>query len=127
MFGYIYKITNTINGKIYVGLHKSEKFDESYWGSGSNLKEDYKKFGRDKFIREVLESCDTLEQLNEREQHWIEYLDARNPSVGYNIQPGGVRFLGTNIHPKQNRDYQKRLVNESLMANGLTMGLWSLI
>ena len=39
MFGYIYKITNTVNGKIYVGLHKSEKFDESYWGSGSNLKE----------------------------------------------------------------------------------------
>ena len=34
MFGYIYKTTNLINGKIYIGQHKSEVFDNSYYGSG---------------------------------------------------------------------------------------------
>ena len=102
MFGYIYKITNSINGKIYIGLHKSKDFDESYWGSGSNLKEDYKKFGKANFTREILEQCDTLKQLNEREQYWIEYLDSRNPLIGYNIQPGGVRFFGYE-HPQETK------------------------
>jgi hypothetical protein len=30
MYGYIYKITNNINGKMYIGMHRSNKFDENY-------------------------------------------------------------------------------------------------
>lgn len=94
MYGYIYKITNNINGKIYVGLHTSATFDENYWGSGSNLHEAYSKFGRDNFTREVLQECESLEEMNQAEVYWIDILDARNPEIGYNIQPGGIKFFG---------------------------------
>ena len=38
MFGYIYKTTNLLNNKIYIGQHKSELFDTKYFGSGKILK-----------------------------------------------------------------------------------------
>lgn len=37
MYGYIYKTTNLINNKIYIGQHKHEKFDIKYFGSGYAL------------------------------------------------------------------------------------------
>lgn len=37
MYGYIYKTTNLINGKIYIGQHKSEEYDSSYYGSGKKI------------------------------------------------------------------------------------------
>ena len=37
MYGYIYKTTNLVNGKIYIGQHKSNTFDTNYYGSGTIL------------------------------------------------------------------------------------------
>lgn len=91
IYGYIYKITNLINGKIYVGKHKYpfNKMDNSYWGSGLHLKRALDTYGKENFNREVLEYCSTLELLNEKESDWIDKLDSRNPEIGYNIKPGG--------------------------------------
>ena len=52
MFGYIYKITNKINGKIYVGKHKYDKpeIDESYWCSGSYIMRSINKYGIENII-----------------------------------------------------------------------------
>ena len=48
MFGYIYKTTNLINGKIYVGKHKGA-FTEKYLGSGVHLKRAVKIYGKECF------------------------------------------------------------------------------
>jgi group I intron endonuclease len=82
----IYKTTNTLNGKIYVG--KDCNSNAYYLGSGIWLKRAIKKYGKGNFIKEVLEECD-LSNINEREVYWIKELDARNPKVGYNIAAGG--------------------------------------
>ena len=49
MYGYIYETTNLINGKKYIGKHKSSKFDENYYGSGTYLKKCYRKIWKRKF------------------------------------------------------------------------------
>lgn len=45
MYGYVYQTINLINGKKYIGKHKSNVFDESYKGSGVYLSRAIKKYG----------------------------------------------------------------------------------
>jgi len=81
---YIYKTTNLINGKIYIG--KSEKdFNENYYGSGLILKKAIKKYGKDNFIVELIEKHDNIDSLNDREKYWIDY----HSKNSYNIAEGG--------------------------------------
>lgn len=54
MYGYIYKTTNLINGKIYVGQHKG-KFDRGYVGSGKILKLALTKYGKQNFLTELID------------------------------------------------------------------------
>lgn len=89
MYGYIYMTINQINGKIYVGKHKSEVFDENYYGSGIALKSAMNKYGKDNFFTFMLRSAETLEELNELEKICIKELHAQDNQVGYNIAPGG--------------------------------------
>lgn len=88
-YGYIYLTTNLINGMMYFGQHKSESFDESYKGSGTLVRRAYDKHGWENFKTEVLEWCQSREELNEREKYWISYYDAVNSPDFYNIAPGG--------------------------------------
>ena len=89
MFGYIYKTTNKINNKIYIGQHISSSFDIKYKGSGVSLSYAIKKYGWNSFYTEILEECDSLDQMNEREGYWIDYYNSTDPSIGYNLDSGG--------------------------------------
>lgn len=94
----IYKTTNLINGKIYVGQHyikPENSATDGYLGSGKILKQAVKKYGKENFEREILEVC-TYENVADREIYWIEILDSRNSDVGYNLSLGGLgpRLLG---------------------------------
>jgi group I intron endonuclease len=82
----IYKTTNIITGKIYVG--KDCGRHRNYLGSGTYLLRAIKKYGRNNFKREVLEICSAA-TVCKREIFWIKKLDARNKKVGYNISIGG--------------------------------------
>jgi len=81
----IYKTTNLINGKFYVG--KDEKNNPEYLGSGINLNRAIKKYGKENFIKETIEVCSTREELIEREKYWIKETKAQE--LGYNIADGG--------------------------------------
>jgi group I intron endonuclease len=83
----IYKITNKINGKIYVG--KSTTNNENYFGSGISINRALVKYGKENFIREIIENCLSEIELNEREIFWIEELKSTDKMVGYNITKGG--------------------------------------
>ena len=89
-YGYIYKTTNLTNGKFYVGKHRRSTFDFNYFGSGVLIQKALKKEGKKNFLCEVLEWCETPEQLNERERFWVEELNARDLTIGYNLCAGGM-------------------------------------
>ena len=89
MYGYIYKTTNLVNGKIYIGKKESPVFDVNYWGSGKYFKQAFKKYGAQNFSREILEWADTLEDLNRKEQKWIALYHLPDLKIGYNISAGG--------------------------------------
>lgn len=90
-YGFIYITTNNINGKKYVG---QKKYDDkrkwvSYLGSGIALNNAINKYGRENFSREIIEECNSKEQLDDREKYWIAYYDAVNSKAFYNIACGG--------------------------------------
>ena len=66
MYGYIYKTTNNINGKIYIGQHKSNIFDSNYKGSGVRLADAIKKYGKDNFSVELLVECQSKQEMDEQ-------------------------------------------------------------
>jgi len=89
---YIYKIINLINNKIYIGQRSSKilhELDTKYMGSGKIIKRAINKHGIENFIKEIIEICESKEQLNEREIYWIEFYQSRNPEIGYNLTKGG--------------------------------------
>jgi group I intron endonuclease len=102
----IYKTTNLITGKIYVGKHTTGK--KNYLGSGKWLKRSVKKYGRHNFKREVLETCTSLEELDIREIYWIAQLDARNPKIGYNLNKGGLGNSSEDVSGRKNPMYNKK-------------------
>ena len=94
MYGYIYKTTNLVNGKIYIGQHKSSQFDKVYYGSGSLFLKAFERYGRDSFICEMLEACNSFEELNEKEKYYISLYDSMNKILGYNLTEGGQGISG---------------------------------
>ena len=85
----IYKITNKINGKSYIGLSSNieERFKKHRQMQGEKiLYSAFEKYGIENFEFSVLEYC-LLEQLSEREKYWIAYYDTYNN--GYNATLGG--------------------------------------
>lgn len=82
---HIYKITNKINGKWYIG--KTNGRDLNYFGSGKLLKQAVDKYGKDNFERIILEEVDS--DINAREQYWIEQTNAVADPMSYNLASGG--------------------------------------
>lgn len=103
---YIYKTTNIINGKVYVG--KSEKpINDLYLGSGKILKQAIKKYGIENFKKEIIEHCSSIEELNKREIFWIKELNSQY-SNGYNISSGGDWGDTISNHPNKLEIIEKK-------------------
>lgn len=86
---YLYKITNLLNNKIYIGVHKTDDINDGYMGSGSVIKSAIKKYGIENFKKEVLEFFDTytLALTKEAEIVTDEFLLREDV---YNLRRGGT-------------------------------------
>ena len=93
----IYKITNIINNKCYVGqstdvikrIQKHIKTLLSGTNRNEHLQNSYNKYGTGNFTIEIIEEC-TKECLDEREIFWIDYYKSYDPQYGYNKTKGGT-------------------------------------
>ena len=85
----IYRTTNLINGKTYVGQHRFENVNDSYLGSGRLIRRAIKKYGKENFKKEIIISGDfTQEQIDKFERCMI-FFERFNGKSEYNIDNGG--------------------------------------
>ena len=115
VYGIIYKITNKINKKCYIGQTKSKRgFKGRYYHAGNGIERVYKlhkylkesgksynqylfnsieKYGFDAFeVDEVIDTAMSPEELDEKEIYYIKYFNSYNN--GYNLTLGGERGCG---------------------------------
>lgn len=83
----IYKTTNLINGKIYIG--KDVKNKPSYYGSGKILLLSIKKYGKKNFKKEIIDTATDFNELSKKEIFWVSHYSSTDRSIGYNICLGG--------------------------------------
>ena len=88
MYYYVYKVTNLINNKIYIGVHKTENLNDGYMGSGKFLKQAFVKYGKYNFAKKVLKYFKTETDMFEYERIIVNEEFVKLPNV-YNIAPGG--------------------------------------
>ena len=82
----IYKTTNTVNGKYYIGVHNDTK--SNYLGSGKALLNAIKEHGRENFVRETLEVFDTEADAYLREAQLVDETVVADRN-SYNVGKGG--------------------------------------
>lgn len=102
--------TNCKNGKIYIGQHKSSRFDVDYFGSGVWFKKIFLANGKENFKCEILQECNSLEEMNDREKYWIEQYQSRNPEVGYNLAKGGEQIYSGCT------DKERKLISKKILT-----------
>ena len=94
---YIYKTTNLVNGKYYIGKHSTFNLEDDYLGSGIYLRRSIRKYDKENFVKEVLEYCDTKELCNEREKEIVNE-NIIHDKMCMNLKQGGLGGLSSEKH-----------------------------
>lgn len=113
---YIYKITNKINGKIYIGqtIHSIHSRFLKHKTIARIKNRDYKaihkainKYGEDNFVLELVEECHSMEELNNKETEYIKQFNSLVPN-GYNLCTGGFNKTPSLETIQKIKDTRKR-------------------
>ena len=100
----VYKITNNINNKIYIGAHQTKDIDDGYMGSGKLILRAIKKYGKDKFVKKILKNFNNLDEMFEYESRIVNEKFIKSNRT-YNITVGGN---GGFFHINDNRSEEQR-------------------
>jgi len=87
IYHYLYKITNQINLKEYVGVHSTKYLKDGYKGSGTGLKSAYNKYGIENFTKEIIKFYQSREELLKAEAEivnteWVQSSTNYNQIIG---------------------------------------------
>jgi len=112
MHNILYKTTNLINNKYYIGIHCTEDIKDTYLGSGTLLKKAIKKYGKHNFKREILQEVNTIGELVELEKKVvnIDFCKDRNT---YNMEVGG---RGGKIWTKELKEKMSSSIQRGFVA-----------
>lgn len=100
-FYIIYKLTNVVNNKIYIGAHVTKNVNDEYMGSGHALNRAKKKYGIEQFKKEILHVFDNEQDMWKKELEIVNEEFCKDPT-NYNIRTGGIggwnHWNGTTAH-----------------------------
>lgn len=116
MYYTVYKVTNQLNGKCYIGKHQTLDLDDRYMGSGKLIKRAIAKYGIENFSKEILHVFDSEAEMNAKEAEIVTEEFCRS---SYNICPGGrggFNYINTQILTPELRRKGRVNANKRLKA-----------
>lgn len=117
MFYLIYKITNLLNGMIYIGKHYTTDINDSYMGSSAWLKASIKKHGIENFKKEILFIFDNETDMNNKERELVnkEFVERKDT---YNLNEGGSgSWYACNKNGQNNKVNQYKICGEKCLKD----------
>lgn len=81
--GFVYEWTNKVNNMKYIGAHNGS-VDDGYIGGGNKFRIELKKYGLDNFERKILEYVEDSTKLKDRENYYLDLVDAAENEEYYN-------------------------------------------
>lgn len=111
----VYKVTNNINGKFYIGVHKTDNPHDSYMGSGLAVRRAISKYGKDSFRKEVLFITDIKEAAYSKEAELT--VDFVREDC-YNMKQGGAGGFTRENSLRGNAASLRLLTTDQRSANG---------
>jgi hypothetical protein len=120
----VYKTTNTINNKVYIGVHGDYTGKYDYLGSGRALKSAIKKYGRENFSHSIIKLFSTANEAFDYEKIIVDAEFVRDPTT-YNLTCGGT---GNSILSDETKE-KISIANKgrSTDCNWITNGLENLL
>ena len=112
-YHYIYKTTNNITGRYYYGMHSTDDLNDGYLGSGKRLRYSINKYGKDSHTKEILEYCDSRDDLKSREAEIVNLNEIAKEDC-MNIQPGGGGGIISDEHHIKMRKGASKWISEKL-------------
>jgi hypothetical protein len=123
-YNYLYEITNTVNGKVYIGVHRTDNLNDGYMGSGKILKRAQNKHGIYNFKKKILCFFPTYQEALEAEKN-IVTLEFIENDTNYNIKEGGfgsckwsshiIKHLSDKGHERwSNNTFREKMLNSLL-------------
>lgn len=102
---YLYRWTNLVNNKIYIGITVNCKQRLHQYKSAANKSTDpisraHKKYGFNNFKFEIINYFENFYIANEAEVFMIAHFNSRDPNIGYNVTAGGYQFVDAEIGKK---------------------------
>lgn len=122
----VYKITNLLDNKIYIGVHKTNNLNDKYLGSGKLIKEDIKLKGKKNFKKEILFDFNTYKEALNKEKEIVDKEFLKRKDI-YNLVPGGsTGYLSININKTVVRNKKGKVfqvsINDPRYLNGKLVG-----
>lgn len=118
MYGYIYRITNKNNSRMYIGLRRWDNFDtiqeDKYMGSGKALNVAYKKYGINNFEKEILDIAFNEEELLFLEEVYGEF--AYSDPNYYNLIPCGKKnpIMFGDLNPSKRMEVRMKISESNI-------------
>ena len=108
-YHFIYKTTNLLSGKYYIGMHSTDNLNDGYLGSGKYLKRSLKKYGKENFKIEKIKFFDDRHKLIEGEKVFVNQILLNEPMC-MNLREGGS---GTSLGTERSEETKKRMSEHS--------------
>jgi group I intron endonuclease len=114
-YHYIYKVTNLINQKYYIGMHSTNNLEDGYMGSGERITRSIKKYGKENFKFEILEMLPNRDLLKKRENEIVNQILLEDTLCMNLVYGGGGGFIspeGVKKGRKKTDEILKKLYGE---------------